>query len=194
MIATKASRMVRAAKEKPLWEFGARRAHGVDAAIEGARAAYLAGFAGTSCVAAQQAYDIPVMERWVTPLSNSSQANMLRSAHGVSTARSVQRFWWIPMTLVRAVCARDPCFPRSAVAARHYRICVRLDSGDLAALSKETRHMLDEAGLSTCRIFASNALDEYRIQTLEKQGAAIEAMALANVLLRQSKSRYWDAS
>ncbi len=184
LIATKASRMVRAAKEKPLWEFGARRAHGVDAAIEGARAAYLAGFAGTSCVAAQQAYDIPVMgtmgHAFVQQFSSEYAAFCAWCKHSPERATLlVDTYDTCQSGVPHAIRAfQEVLLPRGIT-----EFAVRLDSGDLAALSKETRHMLDEAGLSTCRIFASNALDEYRIQTLEKQGAAIDGYGVGERLI-----------
>lgn len=184
LIATKASRMVRAAKGHPVWELGARRAHGVDAAIEGARAAYLGGCAGTSCVAAQQTYDVPA-----TGTMGHAFVQQFPTEYEAFCA-------WCKNSPERAVLLVDTYDTlRSGVpnAIRAFQkvllprgitdFAVRLDSGDLAVLSQEVRRMLDEAGLSTCRILVSNALDEYRIQTLVEQGAAIDSYGVGERLI-----------
>lgn len=183
-IATKATRMVQAAQGRPVWEFGARRAHGRDAAVEGARAAYLAGCAGSSCTAAQMVYDVPVTgtmgHAWVQQFPteyeafctwcNASPQGVVLLVDTYDTLRS-----GVP-NAIRAF--REVLLPRGITD-----FAVRLDSGDLALLSRQVRKMLDDAGLPTCRILVSNALDEHRMQKLLSQDAAIDAFGVGERLI-----------
>lgn len=170
LIATKTSRIVRAAKGRPVMEFGARRAHGASAAFYGARAAYIAGAAGTSCTLTDKVFGTPAMgtmaHSWIQIFDDEYTAfktycelypnnacllvdtyNVLKS--GVPNAIRVFKEVLWPMGI---------------------RKCsVRIDSGDLAYLCRKTREMLDEAGLTECKIVVSNSLDEYLIKTLVDQ-------------------------
>ncbi len=184
LIATKASRMVHAAAGKPVWEFGARRSHGTDAALAGARAAYLAGCTGSSCTAAQQRYDIPVTgtmsHAWVQQFPTEYEAFAVwcsqvseRAVLLVDTYDTLKS--GIP-NAIRAI--REILLPRGIT-----EFAIRLDSGNLTMLSCAARQMLDEAGLSTCQIIVSNALDEYRIQKLLLQNAPIDVFGVGERLI-----------
>lgn len=184
LIATKASRIVRAAKGHPVWELSARRTHGIDAAVEGARAAYLGGCAGTSCVAAQQAYDIPVtgtmghafVQQFPTEYDAFSAWCARCTSHATLLVDTYDTLHSGVPNVIRAF--QEVLLPRGIT---DFAVC--LDSGDLAVLSRQVRRMLDDAGLSTCWILASNALDEYRIQALLDQGAAIDVFGVGERLI-----------
>ncbi len=184
LIATKANRIVRAAKGRPVLEFGSRRAHGASAAIVGARAAYIGGCAGTACTVTEQEFGVPA---------------------GGTMAHS-----WIQMfdTEYEAFCAYCKMYPHGAVllvdtyntlesgvpnAIRALKeilvpqgisdFGIRLDSGDIAYLTKKARKMLDDAGLTTAKIVVSNALDEYLINDLLLQGACINTFGVGERLI-----------
>ena len=184
LIATKANRIVRAAKGRPVLEFGSRRAHGASAAIVGARAAYIGGCAGTACTVTEEQFGVPA---------------------GGTMAHS-----WIQMfdTEYEAFCAYCRMYPHGAVllvdtyntlesgvpnAIRAFKeilvpqgindFGIRLDSGDIAYLTKKTRKMLDDAGLTTAKIVVSNALDEYLINDLLSQGACINTFGVGERLI-----------
>lgn len=184
LIATKANRMVRAAQGRPVWEFGARRAHGADAAIEGARAAYLGGCAGTSCTAAQMQYDVPATgtmgHAWVQQFSSEYEAfSTWCHASPQGVALLVDTYDTLHSGVPNAIRAfQEVLLPRGITD-----FAVRLDSGDLTVLSRQVRRMLDDAGMSTCRILATNALDERRIETLLAQGASIDAFGVGERLI-----------
>lgn len=184
LIATKANRIVRAAKGRPVLEFGSRRAHGASAAIVGARAAYIGGCAGTACTVTEEQFGVPA---------------------GGTMAHS-----WIQMfdTEYEAFCAYCKMYPHGAVllvdtyntlesgvpnAIRAFKeilvpqgindFGIRLDSGDIAYLTKKARKMLDDAGLTTAKIVVSNALDEYLINDLLSQGACINTFGVGERLI-----------
>lgn len=184
LIATKANRIVRAAKGRPVLEFGSRRAHGASAAIVGARAAYIGGCAGTACTVTEEQFGVPA---------------------GGTMAHS-----WIQMfdTEYEAFCAYCRMYPHGAVllvdtyntlesgvpnAIRAFKeilvpqgindFGIRLDSGDIAYLTKKARKMLDDAGLTTAKIVVSNALDEYLINDLLSQGACIDTFGVGERLI-----------
>lgn len=184
LIATKANRIVRAAKGRPVLEFGSRRAHGASAAIVGARAAYIGGCAGTACTVTEEQFGVPA---------------------GGTMAHS-----WIQMfdTEYEAFCAYCRMYPHGAVllvdtyntlesgvpnAIRAFKeilvpqgindFGIRLDSGDIAYLTKKARKMLDDAGLATAKIVVSNALDEYLINDLLSQGACINTFGVGERLI-----------
>ncbi len=173
LIATKAARVVHAAKGDPVLEFGLRRAQGIDGGLTAARAAYLGGCAGTSNVLAGQVYGIPVKgthaHSWVMCFDDELTAFR---AYAES----------MPNNCVLLVDTYDTLQGvRNAVVAgrelrqRGYELAgVRLDSGDLAALSMDARKILDEGGFPDAKIVASSDLDEYTIATLKRQGARID--------------------
>ncbi len=184
LIATKASRIVRAAEGRPVAEFGSRRAQGASGAILGARASYIAGCAGTACVQADRDYGVPatgtMAHSWVQMFPDEYTAfktycelypnnatllvdtyNVLRS--GVPNAIKVFKEVLLPKGITK--CG------------------IRIDSGDLAYLSRKARKMLDEAGLTQCKIVASNALDEYLIRDLLVQGAKLDSFGVGERMI-----------
>ena len=172
LIATKAARVVMAARGQPVLEFGLRRAQGIDGGLSASRAAYLAGCAGTSNVLAGRLYGIPVKgthaHSWVMCFDDEPQAFE-------AYARAM------PNNCVFLVDTYDTLEGvRSAVEAGrrlrqqgHEMVGIRLDSGDLAQLSIEARKILDESGFPHAAIVASNDLDEHVIATLKDRGATI---------------------
>ena len=180
LIATKASRIVRAAQGRPVSEFGSRRAQGPDAALLGARAAYIGGCAGTACTQADQLYGTPA---------------------GGTMAHSWVQMFPDELTAFRTYCKLYPAsatllvdtynvlhsgVPNAIKAFKEFGItdcAIRLDSGDLAYLSRKARKMLDEAGLTNCKIVASNALDEYLIRDLLLQGAQLDSFGVGERLI-----------
>lgn len=172
LVATKARRVVAAARGEPVLEFGLRRAQGIDGALTASRAAYVGGSAGTSNVLAGRLYNIPVKgthaHSWVMCFDDE-----------LAAFRTYARA--MPNNCVFLVDTYDTLEGvRNAVsvglemrAAGHEMVGIRLDSGDLAYLSIEARRMLDEAGFPDAAIVASNDLDENIIESLKDQGAAI---------------------
>ncbi len=173
LVATKAARVCRAAGDGPVLEFGLRRAQGPDGGLSASRAAYLGGCAGTSNVLAGQRYGIPVKgthaHSWV-----QAYGDELRSFRDYARA--------MPDNSVLLVDTYDSLegvrhavtVGRELRAGGHRLLGIRLDSGDLAWLSREARRLLDEAGLEDTAILASNELDEYMITSLRQQGACID--------------------
>ncbi len=180
LIATKASRIVLAAQGRLVSEFGSRRAQGPDAALLGARAAYIGGCAGTACTQADQLYGTPA---------------------GGTMAHSWVQMFPDELTAFRTYCKLYPAsatllvdtynvlhsgVPNAIKAFKEFGItdcAIRLDSGDLAYLSRKARKMLDEAGLTNCKIVASNALDEYLIRDLLLQGAQLDSFGVGERLI-----------
>lgn len=187
-VATKASRVTRATS-KPVSEFGSRRAHGPWAATYGAKAAVIAGCASTSNVLTEILYGKP---------STGTMAHSFVSSFGCSVDGEFQAFdTYIKshrnegLTLLIDTYDTLRCGIRNAIKAfkangidnsHPYGYGVRLDSGDLAYLSTQCRKMLDRAGLTECKIFATNSLDEYLISDLEKQGARIDCYGVGDAI------------
>ncbi|MBD5131472.1 MAG: nicotinate phosphoribosyltransferase [Clostridiales bacterium] len=182
LIATKSARIVSAAKGKSVVEFGLRRAQGPDAGIYGARAAIIGGCNGTSNVLTGQMFDIPVKgthaHSWV--MSFDSELDAFRAFARV-----------YPDTCLLLVDTYDTIQGiRNAItvfnelkAAGHKPIGIRLDSGDLAYLSKVARKMLDEAGFPDAIVMASGDIDEYLLASLDNQGAKIDMYGVGTKLI-----------
>jgi nicotinate phosphoribosyltransferase len=182
LVATKANRIVRAADGRTVLEFGARRAQGADGAVFGARAAYIGGCSGTSCALTDELYGVPasgtMAHSWVQMFDTEYEAfrtycelypeNAILLADTYSTLGS-----GVP-NAIRAF--RD-------TGANPAKCALRLDSGDIAYLSKAARKMLDEAGLGECKIIASNSLDEYIIRDLILQGARVDVFGVGERLI-----------
>jgi nicotinate phosphoribosyltransferase len=173
--ATKASRVVLAAQGRMVIDFGARRAHGADAALKVARASYLAGAAGSSLVITGRLYGVPAF---------GTMAHSYIQAHDDELA-SFEAFARLYPTTTLLVDTYDTLhgvekvieLSRRLGDAFHIR-AVRLDSGDLGDLAQQTRKLLDEAGLHDVEIFASSGLDEYKIRELVEQGAPIDSFGV----------------
>ena len=184
LIATKARRIVRAANGRFVSDFGARRAHNMDAATYGARAAFLGGVNGTATVSAGQLFNIPVngtmAHSWVMYFRDEFEAfKRYAEIYPDSATLLVDTYDVIHSGIPNAIrVAREVLEP----LGKRLR-GVRIDSGDLAYLSKKIRKQLDEAGLTDCKIIASNSLDEFTITSLLSQGAAIDSFGVGERLI-----------
>lgn len=194
LIATKTNRIVRAANGKPVSDFGARRAHNVDAAVYGARAAYIGGAVGTATVLAGKMFGIPISgtmaHSWVMSFENEYQAfRAYAESYPDSTVLLVDTYDVLKSGVPNAIrTAREVLAPLGKRLKG-----IRLDSGDLAYLSKEARKMLDEAGLEDCIIVASNSLDEYTILSLHQQEALIDSYGVGEKLITSSTTPVFGA-
>lgn len=180
LIATKAARITRAAKGRPVSEFGSRRAHGSDAAILGARAAYIGGCASTACTISDEVYGVPaggtMAHSWIQLFD--SEYDAFKAYCSVYPQN--------PTLLIDTYNALDSGIPNAIKVFKELGITkcgVRLDSGDITYLTKKIRKKLNEAGLPECRIIVSNALDEYIIRELIRQGAEIDAFGVGERLI-----------
>lgn len=184
LITTKASRIVSSARGRAILEFGARRAHGYDASLEGARSAIIAGAVGTSHTLAGQKYGAYVSgtmaHSYVQLFDSEYEAFTVFAKHNPDNA----------IFLVDTYDTLTSGVPNAIKVAKEYLVplgkrlkAIRLDSGDLAYLSKEARIMLDDAGFEDCKIMASNSLDEYIIDDLIYQGAKIDQFGVGENLI-----------
>lgn len=193
LIATKASRIVRAAKGRGISEFGARRAHGAEASILGARAAYIAGCTGTSCTMADLLYQAPatgtMAHSWVQLFPDEYTAfKTYCKMYPDSVTLLVDTYNVIKSGVPNAIKAFDEVLLPLGKRPK----AIRLDSGDIAYQSKKARKMLDEAGYSDCKIVASNSLDEYIIRDLLIQDAKIDAFGVGERLITAKSSPVFD--
>lgn len=181
LIATKAARIARACKGLPFYEFGIRRAQGASA-LSASRAAYIGGAKGTSNVAAAKAYDLPAMgtmsHAWVQSFPSEREAFQTFATHYPDACTLLlDTYNTIQSGLPNAIqTAQDMALNGHTLHA------VRLDSGDLAYLSKKTRSALDDAGLHHVKIIATNQLDEHLIKSLLDQHAPIDAFGVGTRL------------
>lgn len=184
LIATKAARIVKAAKGRPVLEFGARRAQGYDASVLGARAAYIAGVAGTSCTICGQLFDIPLSgtmaHSWVQLFDTEYEAfKAYAKSYPDDTVLLVDTYNVLKSGIPNAIAvSRDVLEPQGKRLKG-----IRIDSGDLTYLTQGARVLLDEAGLNDCMITVSNALDEYIIRDLILQGACVDAFGVGERLI-----------
>jgi nicotinate phosphoribosyltransferase len=191
MIATKASRVVQAAKGKSVIEFGLRREHGIDAGLKVARSSYMAGCHGTSNVLAGLEYGIPVF-------GTMAHSFVMSYEKEVEAFRAFAKTFPDKSTLLIDTYDDIAGAEKAAVVAkelekRGFKLGgVRLDSGDLAEISKKVRKLLDEKGLGYVSIFASGDLDEYRIAALMKQGAKIDAFGVGTRMGTSADKPYVD--
>lgn len=184
LIATKANRIVRAAKGRPVLEFGSRRAHGASAAIVGARAAYIGGCAGTACTVTEEQFGVPaggtMAHSWIQMFDTEYEAFCTYCRmypHGAVLLVDTYN------TLESGVPNAIRAFKEILVPQGINDFGIRLDSGDIAYLTKKARKMLDDAGLTTAKIVVSNALDEYLINDLLSQGACIDTFGVGERLI-----------
>lgn len=187
-IATKASRVTRST-EKPVSEFGSRRAHGPWAATFGGKAAYIGGCANSSNILTSAMFGIP---------ASGTMAHSYVTAFGCTIKGELTAFKEYIKThmgepLILLIDTYDTLYCGLKNAIKAYRECgiddnykygygVRLDSGDLAYLSRKCRDVLDKNGLKNCKIFATNSLDEYLITDLERQDAKIDAYGVGDAI------------
>lgn len=184
LIATKANRIVRAAGGRAISEFGSRRAQGVQGAVLGARAAYIAGCSATACTLTDKEYGVPaggtMAHSWVQMFPDEytafktycelypHQATLLVDTYNVlksGVPNAIRAFKEVLQPMGIQNCA------------------IRLDSGDITYLSKKARKMLDDAGFPQCKIVASNSLDEYIIRDILLQGGMIDSFGVGERLI-----------
>ena len=184
LIATKANRIVRAAAGRTVLEFGSRRAQGADAAILGARAAYIGGCNGTACTISDQMYGVyaggTMAHAWVQMFDTEYEAfKAYCEMYPNNATLLVDTYNTLKSGVPNAIRAFNEVLKPKGIT-----MCgIRLDSGDIAYLSRQARKMLDEAGWTECQISASNSLDEYIIQGLLRQGAQIDMFGVGERLI-----------
>ncbi|MBR2988753.1 MAG: nicotinate phosphoribosyltransferase, partial [Clostridia bacterium] len=183
LIATKASRVNTAAGEGKVVEFGLRRAQGPDAGIYGSRASVIGGASGTSNVLAGQMFDIPVKgthsHSWVLSYPTELDAfNAFADIYPDTCLLLVDTYDTLRSGVPNAIKVFDRLKKEG-----HKPLGIRLDSGDLAYLSKKARKMLDEAGHQDAIIFASNDIDENLVNSLNEQGAKIDVYGVGTKLI-----------
>lgn len=184
LVATKASRIVRAAEGRKVADFGARRAHNMDAATYGARAAYIGGIDMTATVSAGQQFNIPISgtmaHSWVMFFEDEYTAfKKYAEIYPQATVLLVDTYDVLHSGIPNAV-----RIAHEVLAPQGHRLAgVRVDSGDLAYLSKRIRKMLDKAGLEDCKIILSNSLDEFTISSLLLQGARVDSFGVGERLI-----------
>ncbi len=185
LIATKTARIVGAAEGRPVSEFGSRRAQGTAGAILGARAAYIAGCAGSACTIAEERYGVPaggtMAHSWVQMFDSEFEAfDTYLSIYPTNATLLIDTYNVLKSGVPNAIKA----FKKHNIT----KCAVRIDSGDVAYLSRKVRKMLDEAGLPDCKIVISNSLDEYIIRDLIQQGAKIDSFGVGERLITSRSS------
>ena len=184
LIATKANRIVRAAQGRTVLEFGSRRAQGADGAVIGARAAYIGGCHGTACVLTDRLYGVPaggtMAHSWVQMFGDEYLAfKTYCELYPHNATLLVDTYNTLKSGVPNAIRAfKEVLLPQGIT-----QCAIRLDSGDISYLSKKARKMLDDAGLTECKIVASNSLDEYLIRDLMMQGAQIDTFGVGERLI-----------
>lgn len=184
LIATKANRIVRAADGRPIMEFGSRRAQGYEGAILGARAAYIGGAVGTACTIVDRDFNIPALgtmaHSWVQLFPTELDSfRAYAKLYPDNCVLLVDTYNVLKSGVPNAI----KVFKEEVVPRGFRPKGIRIDSGDIAYLSKEARRMLDEAGFSDCPIVASSSLDEYVIRDLLNQGAKIDSFGVGERLI-----------
>lgn len=193
LIATKAARMVTAAPGKRLVDFGLRRAHGAEAGLFAARASYIAGFAGTATVLAEKEFGIPahgtMAHSFIQAFADETDAfeafalarpeNLTLLIDSYDTIRAAHK-----------VVALAPRLKEKGITVR----AVRLDSGDMTALAKQVRQILDAGGLYEVAIFASGGLDEHQVAAMLKAGAPIDGFGMGTSLTTSSDAPSLDCA
>jgi len=191
LVATKTRRIVRAAAGKAVSDFGARRAHNMDAAVYGARAAYIGGANGTATVLAGQMFGIPVSgtmaHSWVMYYQDEFEAfKTYAENYPDGTVLLVDTYDTLNSGIPNAIrTAKEVLEPMGKRLKG-----IRIDSGDLAYLSNKVREMLDAAGLEDCKIIVSNSLDEHTIRSLNNQKAKIDSYGVGERLITGASSEF----
>ena len=184
LIATKANRICRAARGRTVLEFGSRRAQGADAAIIGARAAYIGGCAGTACTISDEIYGVPaggtMAHAWVQMFDSEYEAfKAYCETYPTNATLLVDTYNTLKSGVPNAIRVFNEVLRPRGIT----KCGIRLDSGDIAYLSRKAREMLDEAGWESCQISASNSLDEYLIQDLLLQDAKIDMFGVGERMI-----------
>ena len=189
LIATKANRIVRAAQGREIIEFGSRRAHGITAALNGARSAYIGGCCATTNVSAAQEYSIPLFgsmsHTWVQMFDSEYEAFCkFAEIYSDDCILLIDTYDTMDTGLPNAIRAfNDILLPLGKRPKG-----VRIDSGDLAYLSKKIRRELNNAGFPDCNIYASNSLDEYIIRDMLQNGARVDSFLVGERLITSASN------
>ncbi len=184
LIATKASRINRSADGRIVLEFGSRRAQGADGAILGARAAYIGGCAGTACTISDELFGVPaggtMAHSWVQMFPTELEAfRAYCRTYPHAATLLVDTYNVLESGIPNAIRAFNEILKPLGITS-----CgIRIDSGDLAYLTRKARKMLDDAGWTGCKITVSNALDEYLIRDIISQGACIDSFGVGERLI-----------
>jgi nicotinate phosphoribosyltransferase len=191
LIATKAARSYHVAQGRPLVDFSLRRSQGADAALKVARASYLAGFLGTSNVMAGQLYGIPIF-------GTMAHSYITSFEHEIDSFRVFSRVFPRTTTLLidtydNIVGARHAAQVAKEMEARGDRLrSVRLDSGDIAAISQDVRRLLKEEGLAYVRILASGGFDEFKMAQVLAAGGEVDSFAIGTKMGVSADAPYFD--
>ncbi|MDE5738156.1 MAG: nicotinate phosphoribosyltransferase, partial [Oscillospiraceae bacterium] len=183
LIATKANRIVTASQGRPVMEFGSRRAQGYDGAVLGARASYIGGVMGTACAIADREFQIPALgtmaHSWIQLFDTELDAfQAYAKIYPDDCTLLVDTYSVLHSGIPNAITVFKELEQQG-----HKGKAIRIDSGDIAYLSKKARKMLDNAGLNYIGIVASNSLDEYIIRDLIMQGAEITSFGVGERLV-----------
>ncbi len=189
LIATKANRIVRAAKGRPVMEFGARRAQGFSAAVLGTRAAYIGGCSSTSCTIADKEYGIPasgtMAHSWVSLFDSEYEAfKAYALKYPDSCLLLIDTYNVLKSGLPNAIKVFDEVLKPMGKRP----VGIRIDSGDITYLTKKVRQRLDNAGYSDCKIVISNSLDEHIIHDIIMQGAVVDSFGVGERLITSKSS------
>ena len=184
LIATKANRVVRAAQGRTVLEFGSRRAQGADAAILGARAAYIGGCNGTACTISDQLFGVyaggTMAHAWVQMFDTEYEAfKAYAEMYPTNCTLLVDTYNTLKSGVPNAIRVFNEVLKPMGIT----KCGIRLDSGDMTYLTQQARKMLDEAGWTGCQISVSNSLDEYVIQDILRQGAKIDMFGVGERLI-----------
>lgn len=189
LIATKANRVVRAAQGRAVMEFGSRRAQGFDGAVYGARAAYIGGCAGTACTISDEMFGTPALgtmaHSWVQLFDSEYDAfKAYAEEYPDACTLLVDTYNVLHSGVPNAIRVFDEVLAPMGKRPKG----IRIDSGDIAYLSRKARKMLDDAGYPDCSIVASNSLDEYIIRDMLLQGAKVDSFGVGERLITSSSS------
>lgn len=184
LIATKAARLTRAAKGRTVSEFGSRRAQGADAAMLGARAAYIGGVNSTACTISDEIFGVPatgtMAHSWVQMFDTEYEAfKAFCEIYPENAALLVDTYSVLSSGVPNAIKVFNEVLKPKGIT----KCAIRLDSGDIAYLTVKCRKMLDDAGWTDCRIIVSNSLDEYIIRELIRQGAEVDGFGVGERLI-----------
>ncbi|WP_333888317.1 nicotinate phosphoribosyltransferase [Clostridium sp.] len=184
LIATKASRICKAASNKPVMEFGSRRAQGYDGAIYGARAAVIGGCSSTACTIAEQMFGIPAVgtmaHSWIQLFSSEYESfKAWAKVYPNNCILLIDTYNVLKSGLPNAI----KVFKEILIPNEYKPKGIRIDSGDITYLTKKCRKILDEAGLEEVDIVISNSLDEFIIRDVLSQGACIDSFGVGERLI-----------
>lgn len=184
LIATKSNRIVRAAGDIPVMEFGSRRAQGYDGAIYGARAAYIGGVCGTACTISDKMFSVPALgtmaHSWVQSFDSEYDAFVAYAeSYPNNCVLLIDTYNVLKSGLPNAIRVFNEVLKPKGIK----KCGIRIDSGDITYLTKKCRKILDESGWESASIVISNSLDEYIIRDILRQGAAIDSFGVGERLI-----------